>query len=180
MIYNYHIKIELYNDYRSIVYSKSKIMKKTVKVFTDGSANNCKKQVAGCGVYFPNSELDNISVELPIEPLTNNRAELYAIFLALHNITKKLEFDKIIVYSDSIYCIKSLTEWIHTWQKNGWRTASNREVLNKDLIAKIYNEFIKKYEIEFVHVNSHTGKKDFKSIGNDMADKLAKAKCIKK
>lgn len=150
-------------------------------VFTDGacSANGKKNARAGIGIYFPNSELDNISEEFTQSPMTNQRAELCAIYRALHSITDKLEFNKIMVVTDSLYSIKSLTEWIKQWEKNDWKTANKKPVQNLDLIKPIYS-ILKKYgsRIKFNHVRSHTGKKDFNSIGNAFADDLA-TKAIK-
>lgn len=145
-------------------------------VFTDGActANGGKNAKGGIGVYFPNAELENISEKFTQSPITNQRAELSAIYKALKLITDKLEFNKIIIITDSRYSIKSLTEWIKNWEKNEWKTANKKPVKNLDLIKPIYS-ILKKYDnrIKFNHVRSHTGKKDFNSLGNAMADELA-------
>ena len=46
--------------------------------------------------------------------------------------------------------------------------------MNQDIIKPII-KIIKNYngKIKFTHVNSHTGKQDFESLSNEMADKLA-------
>lgn len=149
---------------------------KEITVYTDGSCKKTKYgNKCGYGVYFPNGELKNISKKFVHEPLTNQRTELYAIYKALKRIIKGVKFDTIQVYSDSEYSIKSITLWIKTWKKNNWRTANNKEVLNQDIIKKI-DKYIMKHpsKIFFHHVNSHTGKQDKHSLGNEMADKLAK------
>ena len=85
-----------------------------------------------------------------------------------------VSFDYINIYTDSEYSIKSLTEWIKNWKKNNWKNANNKDVANQDIIKKI-DKYLQKYKgkIFFHHVRSHTGKSDYKSMGNTIADKLA-------
>ena len=142
-------------------------------IFTDGSCNS-KSKKCGYGVNFPNKELQNISLPFTIKPLTNQRAELYAIYAALSVATKKNNLD-IHIYSDSKYSIECVTNWINTWKQNGWMTATKKPVKNLDIIKPI-NNIINKYKgtISFHHINSHTGNDDYYSINNDIADQLAK------
>ncbi len=156
---------------------------KIIEIFTDGSFKKLKnKQVlCGYGIYFPNGELDNVSRAFIHEPLTNQRAELYAILKALRNIEKnKIEFDSIIIYTDSEYSIKSVTEWYKSWEKNNWKNAKGQAVMNQDIIRPLI-KILKSYsgKIKFQHVNSHTGKQDFESLSNEMADKLANEGAMK-
>jgi len=149
----------------------------TIKIFTDGSFKKLKnKQVlCGYGIFFPNGELPNVSRPFIHEPLTNQRAELYAILKSLRNIIKEgKNYDEIHIYTDSEYSIKSLTEWYKNWEKNNWINSKKEPVLNQDIIKPII-KIIKSYngKIKFTHVNSHTGKQDFESLSNEMADKLA-------
>jgi ribonuclease HI len=149
---------------------------KSVEIFTDGScikskyANKC-----GIGVHYPNGEYADISRRFTHPPYTNQRAELYAIYKGIQQVNKNDKSIDIIVYSDSEYSIKSLTVWIKTWKKNGWKTANNKPVLNQDIIMKLDELIIKhKGNVSFIHVRSHTGAKDYESAHNDIVDKLAK------
>lgn len=148
---------------------------KILEVFTDGSCMKRKQILSGYGIYFPNGELPNISRKFTRLPLTNQRAELFAIYVALIIIIKsKLVFDKLIVYTDSNYSIKSLTTWMYDWAKNSWKTSNNKDVMNQDILKPLYDIIKKnKDKIEFIHVHSHTGKKDRLSKNNAIADKLA-------
>lgn len=140
-------------------------------MFTDGSyMKKNGKTLAGYGVYF----YDNVSKDIS-RPLkgkkTNMRAELYAIYKGIKRLLReKGKNIKIVVYSDSEYSIKTITVWADKWKKNNWRGKKNL-----DIIKPLY-ELYKKHEknIEFNHVHSHTKKNDFASIGNDIADRLAK------
>jgi len=149
----------------------------SILVFTDGSCinNGQKNAKAGYGVYFPNKELNDISEPFTILKITNQRAELFAIYKALKEITDKLQFNQITVYTDSLYSIKCVTLWIKSWEKNNWKTKNGKPVLNLDIIKSI-SEILKKYnskQITFKHVRSHTNLTNYESICNDMADKLA-------
>ena len=157
---------------------------KDIKIFTDGSYIKATK-ACGYGVLFPNNEYPNLSKPFEIEPKTNQRAELYAIYKGIKTVYKKLKlndkvYDKtnITIYTDSEYSIKSLTIWIKNWKKNNWKASTGKDVLNQDLIVKL-DTIIEKYKekfgmVKFIHVRAHTGRKDFESINNDLADDLAK------
>lgn len=155
-------------------------MTNNIIVYTDGSCmgNDIKK--CGYGIYYPNKELNDVSRPFNHSPLTNQRAELYAIYKALKSITKYLKYDTISLYTDSEYSIKSLTVWIKDWKKNNWKNSKNKDVLNQDLIKKIDKILQKnKNKIFFTHVRSHTGKQDVHSLGNEHADKLATSGAMK-
>ena len=152
----------------------------TVEVFTDGSFIKRNKIYGGYGIYFPNGELPNISRKFVHEPITNQRAELYAIYVALILIKKHLKFDKIIVYTDSEYSIKCLTQWYKKWIKNGWKSATGDKVKNIDIIKPTISVLEKmKGKVEFKHVNSHTKKTDRNSVANAVVDKLATTGAMK-
>ena len=157
------------------------------EIFTDGSTfnNGNKKKIkyGGLGVYFPNDEVENISMN--VENATNNICELKACIVGINALVNSPSFhnhddnDKIIVYSDSEYVIKSITSWIKVWEKNGWKTKSKKPVKNKELMIEL-NELYKTYNIEFIHVRSHQPKPSNEDsikyklwYGNYMADKLA-------
>ncbi len=156
-------------------------MTNILKIFTDGSYKKTKdkKELCGYGIFYPNGEFANISRPFIHEPLTNQRAELYAILKSLRNYEKSgLKFDEIHFYTDSEYSIKSLTIWYKTWEKNNWKNSKGQTVLNQDIIRPLI-KMTKKYKVKFTHVNSHTGKQDFESLSNEMADKLANEGAMK-
>lgn len=145
-----------------------------INVFTDGSFMKRKIPICGYGIYFPEGELPNISRKFTHEPLTNQRAELFAMYVALLIINKVHKWEQVILYSDSEYSIKCVTIWKTLWEKNMWKTSSGSQVKNQDILQPLYSVLDKfKGKVTFVHVNSHTNKTDYKSLGNAMADKLA-------
>lgn len=145
-----------------------------LKIFTDGSCHSNGKieASAGYGIYFPNKEYPNINGELLYPPITNQRSELYAILESLNIINIK-EYDKIFIYTDSMYCINCLTKWIYVWEKNKFKTVKKKDVLNKDLIIPIWDIIKLNNHISFVHVKAHSNKTDEISLGNKNADRLA-------
>lgn len=148
-----------------------------IDVYTDGSCIKNKNGIkCGYGVYFPNGEFSKISRPFRHSPMTNQRAELYAIYVALVIINKMYNFSSVTIYSDSRYSIDSLTIWIKKWKRNNWKTVNNKNVLNQDIIKKI-DLLMEKHigKINFVHVRSHTGKKDIHSVNNAIVDELAKS-----
>lgn len=149
-------------------------------VFTDGSYRK-KYNYCGYGVHFPNKEWKSYGNTFNIKPLTNQRAELYAILSAFKRIKKIIESNpkiKIVdIYSDSKYSINSLTIWFKKWIKNDWKNMKGEAVINQEIIKPILSMIsnIQKSGIivNFHHVHSHTGNKDYASVHNDIADKLA-------
>ena len=142
-----------------------------MNVYTDGSLIRKNGKIyCGYGIHFSNNEYKNISKSFTKLPITNNRAELYAIYKSL-KICNKINHTKkcVSIYSDSEYCIKTFNSWLNNWIKN------KKEYKNKDLIDKIKSIIDKKeFEIKFIHILAHTNNKDIHSICNNIADNLAK------
>jgi ribonuclease HI len=65
-----------------------------VIVFTDGSyIKRGNNEYCGYAVYFPNKELPNISRPFKRGKKTNQRAELFAIYVALIVIKKNILYN---------------------------------------------------------------------------------------
>ncbi len=152
--------------------------RKCLIAFTDGSFKKIKKErkilsLAGIGIHYPQGQIEDIGLPFGIKPITNQRAELYAIFLAIKQLSKFYDENKVIkIYSDSEYSIKCVTQWIKTWKRNGWKTSKNEPVKNLDIIKPI-DSMCQQYTVSFEHIRSHTNKQDKLSLANEKADKLA-------
>lgn len=156
-----------------------------IEAYTDGSLIRKGKEIfCGYGIYFPNGEYKSISRPFTHTPITNNRAELYAILKTINIcniinskriINKELQVKIVNIYSDSEYSIKTFNEWLSKWKKN------KKKYLNSDIIDEI-DDYINNspFKINFYHVKAHTNKKDIHSISNSMADELAKKGGLKK
>ena len=91
---------------------------------------------------------------------TNNRMELTAAIKALEFVSKlKARSKKLeaVIYTDSEYVIKGMTEWIKRWQIKGWKTAGKKPVLNQDLWQRLLELTDGKEEIEWRYVAGHSG-----------------------
>lgn len=152
-------------------------------IFTDGSCNNnlpMNERCGGYGVYFQNNEKLNISKKLKGKHISSQAAELTAIVKGIEKCISTSIVNKIIIYSDSMYSIKCVTEWSEKWKRNGWKKSNGEKIENKKLIKKLYF-YNKNINLEFHHVRSHKKEpeKDTEEhklwYGNDMADKLAKS-----
>ena len=146
---------------------------KNISIYTDGSYYKIGyKEYCGYGIYFPNDEYKSISRPFTHKPISNNRAEIYAIMksVIIGNIIYNTEkINKITIYSDSEYVIKTVTKWYQQWQKNG------KEYKNKDLLDELMTRIKHSpFKVAFQHVRAHTGRLDEHSINNDKVDKLAK------
>jgi len=98
---------------------------------------------------------------------TNNRMEMMAAIKALEAI--KPDFaGPIVLFTDSTYLLKGITEWIHGWKKRGWKKSDKKPVVNKDLWQQL-DALNQTREIRWEWVKGHAG-----DIGNEKADELAR------
>ena len=154
-------------------------------IYTDGACKNNGKanRKAGCGVFYNNPNINNISVKLDGPKITNQVAELTACILSIEKlISLQLINEEIIIKTDSMYTINCINTWFDGWKKRGWKKADGKPVDNLELIQKLHN-YVKTLNIKLVHVRAHKDEppKDDPTYndwyGNMMADKLANEGC---
>jgi ribonuclease HI len=87
---------------------------------------------------------------------TNNRMELMAVISALESLAAFNTGDGITVYTDSQYVQKGITQWIHTWKRNNWRTGGKEPVKNQDLWQRL-DELSGRFPITWAWVRGHAG-----------------------
>ena len=148
----------------------------TLKIYTDGSCKNNGKTnaKASYAVFFSKSDHRNIC-ELLSGEQTNNRAELSAIYKALQILynDQTSKYKNIIIFTDSLYSLNSITIWSVLWKENNWKTKNKKDVKNKDLIQDILS-YIKLFpNIKLQYIKAHTNLLDEDSLGNQQADLLA-------
>jgi ribonuclease HI len=95
---------------------------------------------------------------------TNNRMELMAVIQGLQRLKRH---SKVRVITDSQYVKNGITQWIHNWKRNGWKTAARQAVKNADLWQLLDRE-VAKHEVEWEWVKGHAGHRE-----NEIADQLA-------
>ncbi len=95
---------------------------------------------------------------------TNNRMELTAVIRALQALKQPCA---VRLHTDSRYVIDGMTGWIFGWQKNGWKNAAKKPVINADLWQELIAA-ARPHRIEWIWVNGHAGHPE-----NERADRLA-------
>jgi len=135
---------------------------KQVDIFTDGA---CKGN-PGPGGWGAVLRMGGHEKELAghAPATTNNRMELTAVIEALRALKSPCEVS---LHTDSRYVIDGITKWIFGWQKNGWKSASKKPVLNVDLWQALL-EAKRDHKVSWIWVKGHAGHPE-----NERADKLA-------
>ena len=136
----------------------------TVELFTDGA---CKGNPGpgGWGVFLK-SGVHEKELWGGEAVTTNNRMELMAVIEALSALKRPCE---VMLFLDSEYVRKGITEWIHGWKAKGWKTAAKQPVKNADLWQRL-DALVSGggHKIEWKWVKGHAG-----DPGNERADALA-------
>jgi ribonuclease HI len=101
---------------------------------------------------------------------TNNRMEMMAVIQALQTMSRPVTGS---VCTDSQYVIKGITEWIHGWQRRGWKNSQNKPVENQDL-WRLMLEATKPHSLRWVWVKGHAG-----HVENERCDQLARDMAIR-
>uniref|UniRef100_A0AC34QY55 RNase H type-1 domain-containing protein n=1 Tax=Panagrolaimus sp. JU765 TaxID=591449 RepID=A0AC34QY55_9BILA len=143
-------------------------------VYTDGACynnNKNKSRLAGYGIYWDENSDLNLSGPLPNPPATNNRAELFAVNVAIKQAIKEGIHD-LKIRTDSEFVVKTFKYWIYKWKKNDWKRSNQQEVKNKELIEEIDVARNSGINVAFEHIPraSHVGN----SRANVMAREGAK------
>lgn len=134
-----------------------------VTIFTDGACSG-NPGPGGWGALLQYGK-----VEKPLRggaaETTNNRMELTAAIEALNALKRPCEVN---LYTDSQYVKNGITQWIHGWKKNGWKTSAKKPVKNAELWQAL-DEALARHSVSWNWVKGHAG-----HPGNEMADQLAR------
>ena len=130
-------------------------MSERVELFTDGAWG------WGAVLRFGDHEKELFGGEAAT---TNNRMELMAVIEGLRALSRRCAVD---ITTDSQYVKNGITQWIHNWKRNGWRTAAKKPVKNDDL-WRLLDEAVGKHDVQWHWVKGHSGHTE-----NERADALA-------
>jgi ribonuclease HI len=139
------------------------INQQPVQIFTDGACSGNP----GPGGWGAVLRFDGKEKELKGgEPVTtNNRMELMAAISALETLKRDCSVD---MFTDSNYLKDGITKWIHSWRRNGWRTAEKKPVKNAELWQRL-DAALGRHQIRWHWVRGHAGHAE-----NERADALAR------
>lgn len=138
------------------------IEKSKVEIFTDGA---CRGN-PGKGGWGAVLRYNGVEKELygNAAETTNNRMELTAAIEALTALKRRSTVE---LTTDSQYLRQGITQWIHAWKKNGWKTSTKKPVKNADLWQAL-DQVVQKHDITWHWVKGHAGHPE-----NERADQLA-------
>lgn len=151
---------------------------KKLYCWTDGSYS--KKTKKGSWAYLiktePDENFDKVITNAELLPdnqkVTNQVAELQAILQCLKFIkqtfNKSNEF-RILICSDSEYCVNGFNDWSKRWKKNNFKTANNSPIQNQEIWKELLE--LKEYFqlVKLKWVRGHDG-----NTGNEIVDKLCR------
>lgn len=139
-----------------------------VLIFTDGACSgNPGPGGWGSIVVLPDGKVCELGGGE--KETTNNRMEMTATIRALAML-EPAEKLPIILYSDSTYVIRGITQWIFGWRSRGWKNAEGKDVANRDLWEELLRQVtrLKPSVIDWKYVRGHAG-----FAGNERCDEIA-------
>lgn len=134
----------------------------SVEIYTDGACRG-NPGPGGWGVLLLTDETEKELCGGDIAT-TNNRMELMAAIQGLSALNRRCN---VILYTDSEYVRRGISEWLPNWKKRGWKTANRKPVKNDDLWRDL-DDLATRHDIDWRWVKGHAG-----NLGNERADQLA-------
>jgi ribonuclease HI len=140
-------------------------MKDKIQIYTDGAAKG-NPGPAGWGAVFLYGK-EHFEIGGRECHATNNQMELSAPIGALKYLKKHKINASVEIVSDSKYVILGITEWIFNWQRNNWRNAAKKPVVNRELWEDLF-ALTEEFKPKWTYVKGHNGDKY-----NERADIIA-------
>ncbi len=148
-------------------------MARISKLYTDGACSgNPGPGGWGMVAYFDDGNCHELGGR--DRATTNNRMEMQAAISALEFFAATDGTTPCVLYTDSEYLIKGITQWVKGWKKKGWKTAAGKPVLNQDLWETLdkldrHVQSQTKTPVSWQHVRGHSG-----DTGNERCDTIAR------
>ena len=152
-------------------------MKILFELYVDGSCsgNGEKENFGGIGVVLVKDNKVIKEYSKPVFNTTNNRTEMKAVILAIQ-IAKVLNRNvpqEIIIYSDSMYVVQTVNNWMFNWASKGWKKADKKEPENLDLVQTLCQLMQFERAIKVEKIKGHNGH-EFNELADDLATRGTK------
>jgi ribonuclease HI len=139
-------------------------------IFADGaSSGNPGPGGYGAIIATPDGQVEELGGGDPAT--TNNRMELQAVIAGLRRVERVT--GEIHVFTDSVYVIQGITQWIWAWRSRDWKTAEGKDVANADQWKELFVLVArrgKEGKVSWRYVRGHSG-----IPGNERVDQIAVA-----
>ena len=134
----------------------------TIEVITDGA---CRGN-PGPGGWAALVRQDGVEqMYAGAEPqTTNNQMELMA---AIQGLEQLASHSTVSLTTDSQYVRQGITQWIHGWKRNGWKTSQRQPVKHQELWQRL-DAAVADHNVEWHWVKGHSGHRE-----NELVDEAA-------
>ena len=140
-----------------------------VMIFADGASSG-NPGPGGWGAILVDPEGRVTELGGGVASTTNNRMEMMAALQALRQVKiRGLASEPVEVYTDSVYLIRGITQWVFGWRKKDWKNAAGVEVANQDLWRELMGA-VAGLKISWRFIRGHAG-----IPGNERVDEIAVA-----
>jgi len=129
----------------------------SIRLYSDGGADSRKRSGAACILEGIEGQ-GTLGFACFLGAATNNEAEIFSALMGFAIVRALSDRSGQEVYwiSDSEYCLKSATQYMKNWIRNGWKTSQKEPVKNQGL-WRTFNSVTETFRIIPEHVRGHTG-----------------------
>ena len=138
-----------------------------VEIFTDGACRG-NPGPGGWAALLRSQGVEKMLSGAELET-TNNQMELMAAIQGLEALNRA---SIVVLTTDSQYVRQGITQWIHGWKRNGWKTSQKQPVKNKTLWQRL-DDAVEKHTVEWHWVKGHSGHEENERVdmaANDVID----------
>jgi len=143
-----------------------------VEIFTDGACRG-NPGPGGWAALLRVGDTEKL-ISGAEQDTTNNRMELMA---AIEGLKALRRASRVTLTTDSQYVRQGITQWIHGWKRNGWKTAAKKAVKNQDLWQQL-DDVLAAHEVQWHWVKGHSGHVENERVdqaANDAIDAMLQA-----
>ncbi|MED5582506.1 MAG: ribonuclease HI [Pseudomonadota bacterium] len=138
-----------------------------VEIFTDGACRG-NPGPGGWAALLRSQGIEKMLSGAEPET-TNNQMELMAAIQGLEALHRT---SSVTLTTDSQYVRQGITQWIHGWKRNGWKTSQKQPVKNKELWQRL-DAAVESHDVQWHWVKGHSGHEENERVdqaANDAID----------